>query len=669
MLGRNFFHDLLSFFCFSIHLFGGLLRTAESAYLYHYCLGGNYVPTTTYQTNLNSLLFTLSSSITINNGYNNATVGETPDTVYGSYQCRKNIDTNTCQQSCVRPGFNELALLCPNSYEAIIWYHRCTLRYANRSFFEIMEDEPSYTLIVNNELNNNLSNPHQFTKALVGLVEDLSRKATLVTGHDSGSGSGAGAGRTWLFATGKRNFSASDGDKIYGLIQCDSVITPKSCRTCLEKIKVDAGVDCYGKRNGEIMRPSCYLRESSLFILPCLRVFNTEFHVAGKIKTSSMITIAIVISVVVIAIIMTTIIRMQLTTATNGHYLDEDVDDMATAESLQFNFTTIKAATNNFSEANKLGQGGFGSVYKGALPSGQEIAVKRLSSSSGQGEEEFKNEVLLVVKLQHRNLVRLLGFCLQLEEKLLIYEFMPNASLDQFIFDPVKRKRLDWERRYKIIEGISRGLLYLHEDSRLRIIHRDLKPSNVLLDADMEPKIADFGMARMFKFDQLQASTKRIMGTYGYMAPEYAMRGHFSVKSDVFSFGVLVLEILSGKRINSFHESKGVDDLLTYAWALWKKGTALELLDPTLKENHSRGEVMRCIHIALLCVQEDMADRPTMAAIIQKLTNFSVSLQLPTSPPTYFVKKKGETSTSFGDTVDEEQYTVNDASITQLHPR
>ncbi|KAI3952742.1 hypothetical protein MKW92_007240 [Papaver armeniacum] len=560
-----------------------------------------------------------------------------------------------------------------------------------------MEDEPSYTLIVNNELNNNLTNPNQFTKALVGLVEDLSRKATLVTGHDSGSGSGAGAGRIWLFATGKRKFSASDGDKIYGLIQCDSDITPKSCRTCLEKIKVDAGVECYGKRNGEIMRPSCYLRyQSDDFIdvdvpsttekpAPSLTPYssnNTTMTKPAKrkIKTSSMITIAIVISVVVIAIIMTTITRMQLTTATNGHYLIclrrwiaenimDDVDDMAIAESLQFNFTTIKAATNNFSEANKLGQGGFGSIYKGTLPSGQEIAVKRLSSDSGQGEEEFKNEVLLVVKLQHRNLVRLLGFCLQLEEKLLIYEFMPNASLDQLIFDPVKRKRLDWERRYKIIEGISKGLLYLHEDSRLRIIHRDLKPSNVLLDANMEPKIADFGMARMFKVDQHQASTKRIMGTYGYMAPEYAMRGHFSVKSDVFSFGVLVLEILSGKRINSFHESKGVDDLLTYAWALWKNGTALEVLDPTLKENHSRGEVMRCIHIALLCVQEDMDDRPTMAAIVQKLTNFSVSLQLPTSPPTYFVKKKAETSTSFGDPVDEDQYTVNDASITQLHPR
>nr|XP_034892322.1 putative receptor-like protein kinase At4g00960 [Populus alba] len=216
---------------------------------------------------------------------------------------------------------------------------------------------------------------------------------------------------------------------------------------------------------------------------------------------------------------------------------------MEDVELLQLDFGTVRAATGNFSEDNKLGQGGFGVVYKGTLTSGQDIAVKRLSRTSGQGEIEFKNEVMLVAKLQHRNLVRLLGFCFEKEERILVYEFLPNSSLDNLIFDPVKRVLLDWETLYEIIDGIARGLLYLHEDSRLRIIHRDLKAANILLDENMNPKIADFGMARMFVMDQAQDSTSRVVGTFGYMAPEYVIRGHFSVKSDVYSFGVLVLEI------------------------------------------------------------------------------------------------------------------------------
>uniref|UniRef100_A0A6N2NDK8 Protein kinase domain-containing protein n=1 Tax=Salix viminalis TaxID=40686 RepID=A0A6N2NDK8_SALVM len=257
------------------------------------------------------------------------------------------------------------------------------------------------------------------------------------------------------------------------------------------------------------------------------------------------------------------------------------VDEIESAESLQFAFNTIRDATEEFSEKNMLGQGGFGAVYKGVLPSGQEIAVKRLSKNSGQGDLEFKNEVLLVAKLQHRNLVRLLGFCLQGIERLLIYEFVPNASLDHFIFDPTKRVQLNWERRYKIIGGIARGLLYLHEDSRLRIIHRDLKASNILLDEEMNPKISDFGMARLFVVDQTQGNTSRIVGTYGYMAPEYAMEGHFSVKSDVFSFGVLVLEIVTGKK-NSFRNGDDIEHLMSHAWKNWREGTAQNIIDPVL---------------------------------------------------------------------------------------
>ncbi|KAK1557554.1 hypothetical protein Q3G72_026881 [Acer saccharum] len=267
----------------------------------------------------------------------------------------------------------------------------------------------------------------------------------------------------------------------------------------------------------------------------------------------------------------------------------ENADETETVESLQFNFSTIKVATNDFSNDNKLGQGGFGAVYKGILSDGRIIAVKRLASNSEQGELEFKNEILLVARLQHRNLVRLLGFCLEGSERLLIYEFVPNSSLDNFIFDSIKRLSLDWEKRYKIIGGIARGILYLHEDSRLRIIHRDLKASNILIDQDMNPKISDFGMARLFERDQTQADTGRVVGTFGYMAPEYVLHGNFSVKSDVFSFGVLVLEIISGQKNSSFHNGEETGDLLTFAWENWRVGTALNVIDPILRLTHELG--------------------------------------------------------------------------------
>ncbi|KAI7729975.1 hypothetical protein M8C21_008139, partial [Ambrosia artemisiifolia] len=227
-----------------------------------------------------------------------------------------------------------------------------------------------------------------------------------------------------------------------------------------------------------------------------------------------------------------------------------------------FSFSTIANATTNFSPDNKLGEGGFGPVYKGMLEEGHEIAVKRLSNNSSQGHNEFKNEVICNSKLQHRNLVKILGCCIEGDEKLLVYEYMPNKSLDLFIFDKTQSALLDWTKRFNIIKGIARGLVYLHQDSRLRIIHRDLKASNILLDLDMNPKISDFGLARSFGGNETQANTERVVGTYGYMSPEYALDGVFSLKSDVFSFGVLVLEIVSGKRNRGFVQSEKETNLI-----------------------------------------------------------------------------------------------------------
>ncbi|XP_028237797.1 G-type lectin S-receptor-like serine/threonine-protein kinase At4g27290 [Glycine soja] len=284
-----------------------------------------------------------------------------------------------------------------------------------------------------------------------------------------------------------------------------------------------------------------------------------------------------------------------------------------------FDFPIIARATENFATSNKLGEGGFGPVYKGRLKDGQEFAVKRLSKKSGQGLEEFENEVVLIAKLQHRNLVKLIGCCIEGNERMLIYEYMPNKSLDCFIFDETRRHLVDWPIRFNIICGIARGVLYLHQDSRLRIIHRDLKTSNILLDANMDPKISDFGLARTFCGDQVGANTNKVAGTYGYMPPEYATRGHFSMKSDVFSYGVIVLEIVSGKRNREFSDPTHSLNLLGHAWRLWTEERALELLDGVLRERFIASEVIRCIQVGLLCVQQTPEDRPDMSPVVLML--------------------------------------------------
>ncbi|KAF3975692.1 hypothetical protein CMV_001063 [Castanea mollissima] len=346
----------------------------------------------------------------------------------------------------------------------------------------------------------------------------------------------------------------------------------------------------------------------------------------------------------------------------NNVMIDQDIEGQSEDMEVPFfTLATIVIATNNFSSYNKLGEGGFGLVYKGTLIDGKEIAVKRLSQKSGQGLSEFKNEVILIAKLQHRNLVRLLGYCIEGDEKMLIYEYMPNGSLDSFIFDQMKAKVLGWSMRFNIICGIARGLLYLHEDSRLRIIHRDLKASNILIDSKMNPKISDFGMARIFGGDQIEGNTNRVVGTYGYMAPEYAIDGLFSVKSDVFSFGILLLEIISGKKNRGSFHLDNTQNLVGHAWKLWNEGRPLELIDTCLKGSVNQSEILRCLHISFLCLQQHHNDRPNMSCVVMMLHGES-SLPEPKELG-FFVGKKSTSSSK------NQSSSTNEITVTMLEAR
>ncbi|CAL9248458.1 unnamed protein product [Arabidopsis halleri] len=290
------------------------------------------------------------------------------------------------------------------------------------------------------------------------------------------------------------------------------------------------------------------------------------------------------------------------------YFLSGENEDLALLPRMELK--TVIVATEDFSCA--LGKGGFGIVYKGRLLDGTLIAVKRLSKMSVQGANEFENEVKLIAKLQHINLVRLMGFCVDMGEKILIYEYLENLSLDLYLFGKSERTRLNWQKRFEITKGIAQGIQYLHQESRFRIIHRDLKASNILLDKDMIPKISDFGMARIIGIDETEVNTRTLVGTFGYMAPEYRTGGVFSMKSDVFSFGVLMLEILSGKRTGDS------------VWRNWEEGNWLETIDPLIVDLLSSSpstsqEVRRCLQLGLLCVQEHAADRPLMSSVVMML--------------------------------------------------
>ncbi|KAM4114001.1 hypothetical protein ACJW30_04G037600 [Castanea mollissima] len=556
------------------------------------------------------------------------------------------------------------------------------LRYSFRSIFNIEETSPTIYLW---NPNNVSANYDQFSQDLRILLDSKRVQA-------------AAGGSLRKFAAG--NATAPNNQTLYSVVQCTPDLSVQDCSDCLAGAMGEIPNCCDGKQGGRVIKPSCNFRfEVSLFYDPTADntsspslsppppsgpsvsppASNNTPAAKGKESNKSQIVIIVVpiISFVVLIIISFCIyLRVR---KPREKPQSESVDEIGRVESLQLGFGTIKVATDDFSDANKLGQGGFGAVYKGKLSDGRVIAVKRLSKNSGQGDREFKNEVLLVAKLQHRNLVRLLGFCLEGIERLLIYEFVPNGSLDHFIFDPIKRAQLDWPRRYKIIGGIARGLLYLHEDSRLRIIHRDLKASNILLDSEMNPKISDFGMARLFELDQSVGNTSKIVGTYGYMSPEYAMHGQFSVKSDVFSLGVLVLEIISGQKNNSFQNGENIEDLLSYAWKNWKQGIISNLVDPTLKAG-STTEIMRCIHIGLLCVQENVADRPTMTSILLMLNSYSITLPIPLEPA-FFMNSGIESNIRLQWDNDSRvtepnqsksssvQASINEVSITELSPR
>ncbi|GMJ14614.1 cysteine-rich RLK (RECEPTOR-like protein kinase) 11, RECEPTOR LIKE PROTEIN KINASE 3 [Hibiscus trionum] len=639
---------------------------------------GNFTTNSTYARNRDLILASLLSNVSAKGGFFNTSVGRNPDQVYALAMCRGDRTPEECH-SLVNSTIYELTAECPNQKEASSWTGDYGfVHYADHSFFGTMELDPTVEIFNTGNITSNLT---EFDTVWESLIKNVVRKAS------NGSSS-------LKYATGEADFGVFQ--RIRSLMQCTPDLSQQDCDYCLMQSASNYVSCCHGKQGGVIQKPDCYFRwELYPFYVanasttaslspppppasspppvdsPPPQSVDSQIRNEGGGISSRTLIIIVVPSVIFVAVLV--ILGVVLLPKRIKKKKQTDQNNKTHVDSLQIDFNEVRVATENFSDANMLGRGGFGPVYKGKLEDGRIVAIKKLSENSGQGIREFKNEVILLAKLQHRNLVKLLGFSLEQKERVLIYEFLPNSSLDNFIFDPVKRLLLNWDKRYKIIEGIAKGLVYLHEDSQYRIIHRDLKAANILLDEEMNPKISDFGMAKLFLVDQTRADTSKIAGTFGYMAPEYAMHGQYSVKSDVYGFGVLVLEIISGQKINSFSNELG-DSLVTHAWRNWNEGTALEFVDPILRDG-SRSEIMRCIHLGLLCVQENIADRPTMATVIVMLSSYSTSLPVP-SRPAFCVNSTTETATmsdssslSNQSKTEAIQVSVNEASISELDPR
>ncbi|KAK3031915.1 hypothetical protein RJ639_036711 [Escallonia herrerae] len=316
----------------------------------------------------------------------------------------------------------------------------------------------------------------------------------------------------------------------------------------------------------------------------------------------------------------------------------------------RYSYKELKQATRKFRDKELLGFGGFGRVYKGTLPNSKtQVAVKRISHESKQGLREFMSEIASIGRLRHRNLVQLLGWCRRRGDLLLVYDFMPNGSLDKYIYEEPKMI-LTWEQRFKIIKGVACGLLYLHEEWEQAVIHRDIKAGNVLLDAELNGRLGDFGLAKLYEHGS-NPSTTRVVGTLGYLAPELTRTGKPTTSSDVFAFGALLLEVVCGRRPI---EPKALPEellLVDWVWEKWKEGAILEVVDKRLSGEYDEVEAVVVLKLGLICSNNATSARPSMRQVLRYLEGEAALPEVLAPPNEYDGKKGGDGGVDFEDFV------------------
>ncbi|XP_042500947.1 cysteine-rich receptor-like protein kinase 2 isoform X2 [Macadamia integrifolia] len=503
------------------------------------------------------------SSLVTQNGFGTTIYGDGPNTVFALAQCYEDLSSIDC-----RLCFSEIRSILPKCYPRTggrIFLDGCFGRYENYSFFNEAVDLEDSKVCAYSKIS---SLPDSFRQIVIEVVGNVSTEAI----------------KSQNFAVG----SVSNSNlSVYALAQCWENLDSQKCKTCLQAA-ASSVISCSPAVEGRSLNAGCYLRYSTqMFWNP----ISTTSDSSGNHRTLLIIigsTIGCLLLLSGIGIWKAKTYLRKSGSKSLGDVYGSGLSAAISQSKLNFRYQELRKATKSFDPSNKLGQGSYGTVYKGVLPDGREVAVKRLFLNTRHWVDQFLNEVDLINRLRHKNLVKLLGCSADGPESLLVYEYYFNKSLDQFIFDRNRAKVLDWEKRLDIIQGVAEGLCYLHEESEIRIIHRDIKASNILLDDKLKPKITDFGLARSFAEDQTHLSTG-VAGTLGYMAPEYVVHGHLTEKADVYSFGVLILEIVTGQRCSSGVGSQAGKSFLARIWSHYKDNTLDKIVANSTKNERMVG--------------------------------------------------------------------------------
>uniref|UniRef100_A0A175YGK7 Protein kinase domain-containing protein n=1 Tax=Daucus carota subsp. sativus TaxID=79200 RepID=A0A175YGK7_DAUCS len=510
--------------------------------------------------------------------------------IYAMAQCRNYLSGADCLD-CFDAAVS-LTLNCSSDGGARVIYEGCFLRYEAHDFYSVA------TLQGNTgKCSTNLSRiePNLIDPAVESLLKDLEVATPKTKG---------------LFAAAtKQVIGVTPGSTIYAYAQCAQTVSPGVCRDCLS-VAYGNVQGCPPRAGGSSVDAGCFLRYSDTPFFPSNFTTDiTPYVQEGGSSSKSTIILCVVGAVCFFLLILALLLWYRL-------YQKK-----------------AKRATKSFSEEYKIGEGGFGDVYKGIIKNGDVIAVKKLAMTTSKAKKDFESEIRLISNIHHKNIVRLLGCSGKGSDLLLVFEYMANGSLDKFLYGE-KQGTLSWKQRLDIIFGVARGLAYLHDQFHIRIIHRDIKSSNILLDVDFQPKIADFGLARLIAGDQSHLST-RFAGTLGYTAPEYAFHGHLSEKVDTYGFGIVVLEIVSGRRSTNSKSDPVTGPLLEDAWKLYEDGMHSDLVDESMDPSEYNIEhVKKIIQLALMCTQSPTSIRPTMSEVVVLLTNDRSVEQRSLSKPT-----------------------------------
>ncbi|KAI3722977.1 hypothetical protein L2E82_34228 [Cichorium intybus] len=557
--------------------------------------------------NLNTTLSSLRQQLSEENGVHYA-VARTllnGESVWGLASCRGYVSTANCV-ACFDYAVAQLRV-CGRGNGAHAFYNDCDVRYENNNFYADANIRAGIVIC------GNTTSPQQtqFRKSVEGLISDL-RTATPRTSD--------------FYAASTREIPDLS-TTIYGIAQCNLNLSQSVCKDCL-KSRYSSLDDCLPNTNGRAIDNGCFMRYSSTPFFGLNQTTNiTPLLWDDNSNKKKSIIGGVVGGVCFLLLVIAFFLWRVRSKKSNGSQQDKSTGSTELLQGpARYSYNDLKVATENFSDEYKIGGGVFGEVYKGTLKDGETVAIKKTVMATNRAKIHFEDELNIISNVHHRHLIRLLGYCSKGPLLFLVHEFMDNGSLDQFLYGD-KSRNLSWRQRFDIIFGTARGLAYLHEQYHVTIIHRDIKTSNILLDDELQPKIADFGLIRLLPEDKTHLSTK-LAGSLdsGYVAPEYAIHGQLSEKVDTYSFGIVVLEIISGKRCHDVIDHKSVNQsLLDHAWNLYESGTHVNLVDDKLDASEYVAEdAMKIIEIALMCTQSQVSARPAMSEVVTLLSDKSV---------------------------------------------